>query len=111
MGEFDIFSHFPTSRFWKGRFSKTHKLQIGAELCSQEVAYLKLRFSHCTLSFVFPLVAALVEFAASDACDESICSDDFYNWSGLEATEDAAYDPVRNLMTVLGYTEEDVFGN
>ncbi len=57
------------------------------------------------------IVDALVEFAASDACDESICSDDFYNWSGLDPAEDAFYDPVRNLIDVLGYTEEDVFGN
>ena len=56
------------------------------------------------------IVDALVEFAASDACDQSICSDDFYNWSGLEPVDDAAYDPVRNLIDVLGYTEDDIFG-
>ncbi|MEM7031455.1 MAG: phosphate/phosphite/phosphonate ABC transporter substrate-binding protein [Chloroflexota bacterium] len=56
------------------------------------------------------IVSAVVEFAASDACDESICSDDFYNWSGLEEVSDAFYDPVRNLIDVLGYTEEDIFG-
>lgn len=53
----------------------------------------------------------LVEFAASDACAESICSDQFYNWSGLEPVEDSFYDPVRQLIDVLGYTEEDIFGN
>jgi phosphonate transport system substrate-binding protein len=57
------------------------------------------------------ITAALVEFAASDACAESICSDDFYNWSGLDPVDDAFYDPVRQLIDVLGYTEEDVFGN
>lgn len=57
------------------------------------------------------IVDALVEFAASDACAESICSDQFYNWSGLEPVEDSFYDPVRQLIDVLGYTEEDVFGN
>jgi phosphonate transport system substrate-binding protein len=56
------------------------------------------------------IIDALVEFAASDACGESICSDDFYNWSGLEPTDDTAYDPVRSLINVLGYTEEDIFG-
>ena len=56
------------------------------------------------------IVSAVVEFAATDACDQSICSDDFYNWSGLEEVNDAFYDPVRNLIDVLGYTEEDIFG-
>ena len=57
------------------------------------------------------IVDAMVEFAASDACDESICSDDFYSWSGLDPVPDSDYDPVRNLIDVLGYTEEDIFGN
>jgi phosphate/phosphite/phosphonate ABC transporter binding protein len=52
---------------------------------------------------------AMVEFAASEACQESICSDDFYSWSGLEPVDDSFYDPVRSLIDVLGYTEEDIF--
>jgi phosphate/phosphite/phosphonate ABC transporter binding protein len=56
------------------------------------------------------ILDALVEFAASEACLESICSDQFYSWTGLDPIEDAAYDPVRKLITILGYTEEDIFG-
>ena len=55
------------------------------------------------------IVDAMVKFAASDACKESICSDQFYNWTGIEPVDDAFYDPVRNLVKVLGYTEEDIF--
>ena len=55
------------------------------------------------------IVAAMVEFAASEACQESICSDQFYNWTGMDPVDDAAYDPVRQLIEVLGYTEEDIF--
>jgi phosphate/phosphite/phosphonate ABC transporter binding protein len=55
------------------------------------------------------IVEAMVEFAASDACKESICNQDFYGWSGLEPADDAFYDPVRSLITTLGYTEKDVF--
>lgn len=55
------------------------------------------------------IVEAAVEFAASETCLQSICADNFYNWSGLEPVDDAFYDPVRNLIEVLGYTEEDVF--
>jgi phosphonate transport system substrate-binding protein len=56
------------------------------------------------------IVDALVAFAASDACLESICHEDFYDWSGLEATDDSAYDPVRNLIDVIGMSEEDILG-
>jgi phosphonate transport system substrate-binding protein len=57
------------------------------------------------------IIDALVAFAASEECAQSICSEQFYNWSGLEPVDDAFYDPVRGLIDVLGYTEEDIFGN
>jgi UDP-N-acetylmuramoyl-tripeptide--D-alanyl-D-alanine ligase len=56
------------------------------------------------------ILDALVEFTASEACLDSICSDQFYSWTGLDPIEDSAYDPVRKLITILGYTEEDIFG-
>ena len=56
------------------------------------------------------IIDALVEFTASEACLESICSDQFYNWTGLEPIEDSAYDVTRRLIQGLGYTEEDIFG-
>jgi phosphonate transport system substrate-binding protein len=55
------------------------------------------------------IVDAMVAFAASDACKESICSPDFYSWTGMEPVDDSFYDPVRNLVKVLGYTDEDIF--
>lgn len=55
------------------------------------------------------VVDAMVAFAASDACKESICSPDFYSWTGMEPVDDSFYDPVRKLIEVLGYTEEDIF--
>jgi len=86
----------------------------------QKVRILKLgdKIPNDTVSFGpdFPeglkarIMNALVIFAASDACDQSICSDQFYNWSGVEPVGDSAYDPVRKLIDVLGYTEEDIFG-
>jgi phosphonate transport system substrate-binding protein len=33
-----------------------------------------------------------------------------YNWTGLEAVGDEAFDPVRLQFEILGLTEEDVFG-
>jgi basic membrane protein A len=56
------------------------------------------------------IMDAMVAFAASDACKESICSDKFYNWTGIQPIQDSAYDVVRKLIKGLGYTEEDIFG-
>jgi phosphonate transport system substrate-binding protein len=56
------------------------------------------------------ILDAMVEFTASEACLESICSDQFYNWTGLDPIDDSAYDPIRLLIKGLGYTEEDIFG-
>ncbi|GAB4265772.1 MAG: hypothetical protein Kow0080_06280 [Candidatus Promineifilaceae bacterium] len=63
------------------------------------------------LALANDIVDALVEFTASDACAQSICSEDFYNWTGLEPVTDSFYDPVRSTMATLGITEEDVFGD
>jgi len=56
------------------------------------------------------IIAALAEFMETDACSESICSTDFYNWTGLDPVSDATYDVIRRLIQGLGYTEEDIFG-
>ncbi len=56
------------------------------------------------------IMDAMVAFTASEACQESICSDQFYSWTGLEPIPDSAYDVIRRLVSGLGYTEEDIFG-
>jgi ABC-type phosphate/phosphonate transport system substrate-binding protein len=56
------------------------------------------------------IVDALIEFTASEACATSICSDDFYSWTGVEAVTDSFYDPVRSALDALGITEEDILG-
>jgi phosphonate transport system substrate-binding protein len=76
------------------------------------------RIPNDTVSFgpEFPLntanqiVNALVDFTASEECLQSICSEEFYNWTGLEAVTDSFYDPVRSAMDFLGITEEDILG-
>lgn len=60
-----------------------------------------------TLGAEFPLslagttLATLNAFAVSDACQASLCSADFYGWTGLEPVEDAAYDPIRFVISTL----------
>lgn len=62
------------------------------------------------LSVAEEIVDALVAFTASDECLQSICSEEFYNWTGLEPVSDSFYDPVRANMEVLGITEEEILG-
>ncbi len=77
-----------------------------------------------TVSFgpAFPLgqaqeiIQALDAYVSSDACQEpaegvvTLCSDSFYNWTGLEPTTDSAYDPTRFIINALGMSEEDILG-
>jgi basic membrane protein A len=55
------------------------------------------------------IIKALANFASSEQCTQSICSDKFYNWTGVQPMPDSAYDPIRKLIKGLGYTEEDIF--
>jgi phosphate/phosphite/phosphonate ABC transporter binding protein len=49
---------------------------------------------------------ALVAFAQTEAWGESIGSNDFYGWSGIEVATDAEYDMVRAMVEATGYTIE-----
>ncbi|MCB8985340.1 MAG: PhnD/SsuA/transferrin family substrate-binding protein [Ardenticatenaceae bacterium] len=44
------------------------------------------------------VIAEMQTFAASEACADSLCASDFYNWRGLEPATDAQFDPVRDIV-------------
>lgn len=58
------------------------------------------------------IVTALEEWVSENNpdCMESICNEDFNNWSGVSPQGDSFYDAVRFMMDTLGITEEDVLG-
>ena len=62
------------------------------------------------------IIAALSAYIGSDACLNpaegvvTLCSDDFYGWTGAAPVSDSFFDPVRFLISALGYTEEDILG-
>ncbi len=56
------------------------------------------------------IVEALLAFVDDPRWDESIGNPNHYEWTGLEPVQDSFYDPVRNLIEVLGYTDEDILG-
>lgn len=61
------------------------------------------------LSLARQTLAAMAEFAASEACQTSFCSADFYGWTGLEPADDAAYDPIRFVQDELDLEAADLW--
>ncbi len=55
------------------------------------------------------IVAALEAFSKTDAWKTSIGDTKFYGWTGIAPITDAAYDPVRQRLQILGLTENDIF--
>ncbi len=56
------------------------------------------------------IIEALAAFTQTEACQQSLCSPDFYEWTGVEPVTDDAFDSVRLQFEILGLTEADVFG-
>lgn len=68
-----------------------------------------------TVGAAFPLglareiTAVLATLGPSESCENSLCADNFYNWEGLEAAQDADYDPLRFMQETLGLTEVEIW--
>ena len=56
------------------------------------------------------IIEALLAFTDTEAWELSIGNQDFYGWSALTPVQDSFYAPVRDLIDVLGYTDEDILG-
>jgi phosphonate transport system substrate-binding protein len=74
------------------------------------------RIPNDTVSFVsdFPdemrdtIVQALIEYAATEEGQEVLADEDFYDITGFGKVTDDYYDPVRNAINILNWTEEDI---
>jgi phosphate/phosphite/phosphonate ABC transporter binding protein len=51
---------------------------------------------------------AIVAYVASDACKETLCHENFYNWTGAAPIFDENFDGVRLLMEAQGITLENI---
>jgi phosphonate transport system substrate-binding protein len=88
-------------------FEKTRILELTPQIPNDTVSF----GPQFPLALANDIVKALVEFTASEECLQSICSENFYNWTGIEPVSDSFYDPVRSTMTLLGITEEEILGD
>ena len=75
-------------------FDETRILTVTAPIPNETIAF----GANFPLATARQVVTTLVAFAGDEACATSVCSSDFYNWSGLVVTDDAAYDPLRFVM-------------
>lgn len=87
-------------------FEKTRILALTDQIPNDTVSF----GPEFPLATANDIVKALVDFTASEACLQSICAEEFYNWTGLKPVADSFYDPVRRTMSILGISEEDVLG-
>ncbi len=55
------------------------------------------------------ILATMAQFAASGACDASLCSADLFGWTGLQPAEDSAYDPIRAIKDTLELETADLW--
>ena len=83
-----------------------------------EIALLAIseRIPNDTVSFVsdFPgelrdtIIQALIDYAATEEGEAVLADEDFYDITGFGRVNDDYYDPVRNAINILGWTEEDI---
>jgi len=83
-----------------------------------EIAILAIseRIPNDTVSFVedFPaemretIVRTLIDYAATEEGTAVLADEDFYDITGFGRVEDSYYNPVRNAINILGWTEQDI---
>jgi phosphonate transport system substrate-binding protein len=54
------------------------------------------------------IMDALIEYVASDACADTLCNENFYDWTGAAPIFDENFDGVRLLMEAQGITLENL---
>lgn len=71
-------------------FNATHIIALTPQIPNETVA-----FGHdFPLGLAREVMATLQTFTASEACADSLCASDFYDWRGLEPAEEAFYQPL-----------------
>ena len=54
------------------------------------------------------IMDAIVAYVASEACEETLCNEKFYDWSGAAPIFDENFDGVRLLMEAQGISLESI---
>ena len=86
-------------------FNSTQILHVGDPLPNDAIGY----GGALPLAIATDIDEILSSFMLSDNCATSLCSSDFFNWEGVEAVNDSAYDSVRFITTNLQLDEVEIF--
>lgn len=86
-------------------FDVTRILALSEPIPNETVVY----GADFPLSLARQTLATMAEFATSEACQTSLCSADFYGWTGLQPANDAAYDPIRFIQDTLDLETADLW--
>ncbi len=54
------------------------------------------------------IIAAVTAYVSSDACEETLCNEKFYDWTGVAPIFDENFDGIRILMEAQGITLENI---
>ena len=85
-------------------FERTRVVALGEPIPHDTVVYGRA----FPLGLARQLDTVLADFAASEGCAESLCSTDFYGWSGLQPVADSAFEPIRFIRDELELTSADL---
>lgn len=77
-----------------GVYDETQILALSPQVPNGTVAF----GADFPLGLAREVTAVLPQFAASEACVNSVCSTDFYGWAGLEPVTDNVYAPLQALL-------------
>jgi phosphonate transport system substrate-binding protein len=56
------------------------------------------------------IIDAITAYVGSDACEETLCNEKFYDWTGVAPIYDENFDGIRILMEAQGITLENIGG-
>ena len=83
---------------------KVRILDISAEIPNDTMSF----SSHSPQIFRKLITNAVVAYVVSDACEETLCNEKFYDWSAAGPISDENFDGVRLLMEAQGKTLENI---
>jgi ABC-type phosphate/phosphonate transport system substrate-binding protein len=78
-------------------FDETRILTLSAQIPNKTIVF----GPAFPISLATEIVPLLAQFAVSELCGTSICSADFYNWTGLSPATNTDFDPIRFVLENL----------
>jgi len=107
----------PENGGYRVRDARSRIIDVAPEIFDEtQIVALSEPIPNDTVAFGrdFPLALArqvetvLVDFTAAEECQSSLCSSDFYRWSGLTPAQDEMYEPVRFVQQMLELSGDEL---